>query len=115
MSDISPRHEIAHLARAELFSPKPQETLDFFTKFLGMYVTGREGQSVYLRGYEDPYPWSLKITESVHAGMGHAAMRTSSPEALERRAKSLTDGNVTGKWTESEFGYGKTFEYQVGS
>lgn len=41
MSDA--RFDIAHLARAELFSPKPQETLDFFTKFLGMYVTHRKG------------------------------------------------------------------------
>lgn len=112
MTDFSPRHEIAHLARVELFSPKPQETQDFFTRFLGMYVTGQQGQSVYLRGYEDPYPWSLKITESTEAGMAHAALRTSSPDALERRAKSLTEGNVAGKWSDDEFGYGKTFEYQ---
>ncbi len=113
MSENLDRFEIAHLARVELFSPKPQETLDFFTKFLGMYVTQREGQSVYLRGYEDPYPWSLKITESDQPGMGHAALRTSSPEALERRARSLKDANVDGTWTEDQFGYGKTYEYQT--
>ena len=84
MSENPNRFEIAHLARVELFSPKPQETEDFFTRFLGMYVTHREGQSVYLRGYEDPYQWSLKVTESAEAGMGHAALRTSSPDALER-------------------------------
>lgn len=61
MSENTDRFEIAHLARVELFSPEPQETEDFFTRFLGMYVTQREGQSVYLRGYEDPYQWSLKI------------------------------------------------------
>ncbi|UGQ58762.1 VOC family protein [Rhodococcus pyridinivorans] len=33
-----------------------------------MYVTHREGQSVYLRGYEDPYQWSLKVTEAPEAG-----------------------------------------------
>ncbi|MCF3936933.1 VOC family protein [Gordonia tangerina] len=111
MSENTDRFEIAHLARVELFSPKPQETEDFFTRFLGMYVTQREGQSVYLRGYEDPYQWSLKITESDQAGMGHAALRTSSPEALERRVKSLKDGNVDGRWSEDQFGFGKTFEY----
>lgn len=112
MNEISPRHEIAHLARVELFSPDPQGTLDFFTKFLGMYVTRREGQSAYLRGYEDPYQWSLKITESREAGMGHAALRASSPEALERRAKSLLESNVEGTWGEDEFGYGKTFAFR---
>ncbi|PBC44868.1 catechol 2,3-dioxygenase [Rhodococcus sp. ACS1] len=110
MSDS--RFEISHLARAELLSPKPQETVDFFTKFLGMYITHTEGQSVYLRAYEDPYQWSLKVTESTQAGLGHAALRTSSPEALERRAASLKDANVDGAWRESDFGYGKTFTYQ---
>lgn len=111
MSENPARHDIAHLARVELFSPKPQETEDFFTRFLGMYVTRREGQSVYLRGYEDPYQWSLKVTEADQAGMGHAALRTSSPEALDRRATSLGDANVEGSWSEDEFGYGKTFEF----
>ncbi|MDS1117000.1 VOC family protein [Gordonia westfalica] len=113
MSENPARFEIAHLARAELLSPKPQETEDFFTRLLGMYVTKREGQSTYLRAYEDPYQWSLKITEAAEAGMGHAALRTSSPEALERRARSLTDANVDNAWTEDEFGYGKTLEYQT--
>jgi len=107
------RHEIAHLARAELLSPKPNETVEFFTTMLGMYVTKREGQSVYLRAYEDPYQWSLRVTEAPQAGMGHAALRTSSPEALERRVKSLKDGNVDGRWKDDDFGYGKTFQYQT--
>ena len=113
MSENPARFDVAHLARCELFSPKPQETEDFFTRFLGMYVTKREGQSVFLRGYEDPYQWSLKITESDQPGMGHAAMRTSSPEALERRASSLKDGNIDSKWHEDEFGYGKTLSYKT--
>ncbi|MCE0765773.1 VOC family protein [Pseudonocardia kujensis] len=112
MTELSPPHEISHLARVELLSPKPQETLDFFTKLLGMYVTRQEGQSVYLRGYEDPYPWSLKVTESRTAGMGHAALRTSSADALERRAGSLRSADVEGTWGEDEFGYGKTFSYK---
>lgn len=111
MSDTTPRHEVAHLARTELLTPDPDGTLWFFTKLLGMYETHREAQSVYLRGYEDPYQWSIKITEAAHAGLGHAAMRTSSPEALDRRAKALKDANVDISWTEDEFGYGKTLQF----
>lgn len=112
MTDVDDRHEIAHLARVELFSPKPNETVDFFTRLLGMYVTRQEGQSVYLRAYEDPYQWSLKVTEAPQAGMGHAALRTSSPKALDRRVQSLKDGNVEGSWRDNDFGFGKTFQYQ---
>lgn len=110
----SPAHEIAHLARVELLSPKPAETEAFFTNLLGMYVSHREGQSVYLRGYEDPYQWSVKVTEAAQAGMGHAALRTSSPEALDRRVASLqADTAVESKWHEDEYGYGKNFRYQT--
>ncbi|MCE0765126.1 VOC family protein [Pseudonocardia kujensis] len=112
MSETSPRHEVAHLARTELFTPDPDGTLWFFTKLLGMYETRREGQSVYLRAYEDPYQWSIKITEAPRAGLGHAALRTSSPEALDRRAKALKDTGADVTWTENEFGYGKTLQFQ---
>lgn len=105
------KHEIAHLARLELLSPKPAESEDLFTRLLGMYVTRREGQSVYLRGYEDPYQWSLKITESPEAGLRHLALRTTSADALQRRATALSDANVDTRWHEDEFGYGATLSF----
>lgn len=111
MSDTRPRHEVAHLARTELFTPNPDGTLWFFTKLLGMYETRREGQSVYLRAYEDPYQWSIKITEAPQPGLGHAALRTTSADALERRARSLRDAGIETSWTEDEFGYGKTLRF----
>lgn len=113
MTDEPYQHEIAHLARVELHTPNPDGTLWFFKDLLGMYETRREGQSVYLRGYEDPYQWSLKITEGPEARMDHAALRTSSPEALERRIKSLRDGNQGGQWSDGDFGYGKTYEFKT--
>ncbi|SFO23152.1 catechol 2,3-dioxygenase [Pseudonocardia ammonioxydans] len=113
MSDSTPRHEVAHLARTELYTPDPDGTLWFFTQLLGMYETHRAGQSVYLRAYEDPYQWSIKITEAPHAGLCRAGLRTTSPEALERRAKALKDDNVDVRWTEDEFGYGKTLQFQT--
>lgn len=113
MYDEDIRHEIAHLARIELHTPNPDGTLWFFKDLLGMYETMREGQSVYLRGYEDPYQWSLKITEGPVARMDHAAMRTSSPQALERRVKAIRDGNLDGQWSDGDYGYGKTFRFST--
>jgi len=111
MTEIA-RHEVAHLARTELFTPDPDGTLWFFTQLLGMYETRREGQSVYLRAYEDPYQWSIKITEAPAAGLGHFALRTSSADALDRRAKALIDAGTEVTWDENEFGYGRTAKFQ---
>ena len=57
-----PIYDVAQLAHVELFSPKLEESVEFFTRFLGMEVTARAGQSVYLRAYEDFYHNTLKIT-----------------------------------------------------
>lgn len=113
MCECNNRHEIAHFARVELHTPDPDGTLWFFKDLLGMYETRREGQSVYLRGYEDPYQWSLKVTEGPVARMNGAGLRTSSPEALERRARAIQDGNLDCRWSDGDFGYGKTFEFRT--
>ena len=65
-----PMFEVAQLAHVELLTPKPDDTLRFFKDLLAMEETTREGQSVYLRAYEDFYHHTLKVTESPKAGMG---------------------------------------------
>lgn len=107
------RHEIAHLSRIELHTPDPDGTLWFFTTLLGMYITGREGQSVYLRGYEDPYLWSLKITEGPQPRMGHAALRTTSPEALRRRVAVIEGSGAAGTWEDGDLGYGPSYSFRT--
>ena len=77
-----PMFEVAQLAHVEIFTPKPDETLHFFTELLGLEETEREGQSVYLRAYEDFYHHTLKVTEARKPGLGHVAWRTTSPQAL---------------------------------
>ena len=55
--------DIAQLVSVALYSPKPDESVAFFHDMLGMEISHREGQSVYMRAYEDFYQYTLKITE----------------------------------------------------
>ena len=84
-----PIMDVAHLGHLELLTPKPEESLRFFVNVMGMTESGREGDSVYLRAYDDYERHSLKLTASKVAGMGHVAYRTRSPQALERRIAAL--------------------------
>ena len=84
-----PIHDVARIGHAELLTPKPDESLRFFVDVLGMEEEAREGQSVYLRGWGDYLRYSLKLTESPQAGLGHVALRAWSPEALERRVAAI--------------------------
>ena len=104
---------VAQLAHVELYTPKPEESLWFFTKILGMSVVHREGQSVYLRGYEDWYLWTLKLTEAPQAGLGHVAWRVSAPELLDEAAAKLEAAGYGLGWQESEYGGGRAFRFRM--
>src|SRR6187200_1218162 len=77
--------DLAHLGHLELLTPKPDESLRFFVDVMGMTESGRQGDSVYLRGWDDYEHHTLKLTAGKFAAMGHFAFRATSPEALQRR------------------------------
>ncbi len=106
-----PMRDIAHLGHVELLTPKPVESLWYFTELLGMAVAHREGQSVYLRGYGDYATTTLKLTEAHAAGVGHVAWRAISPAALERRARAIEDAGLGIGWSNGDFGHGRCYRF----
>ncbi len=106
-----PVFDVAQLAHVELLSPKPEETVKFFTDILGMSITATSGQSVYLRAYEENYRNSLKITESKEAGLGHAAWRVISPQALRRRAETVAATGLGKGWIDGDEGHGEAYQF----
>lgn len=106
-----PVFDIAQLAHVEILSPKPEETVKFFSSFLGLEETAREGQSVYLRAYEDLYHHSLKVTEHREAGLGHISWRASSPQALQRRTAAIQATGLGRGWNDGDVGHGKAFQF----
>ena len=52
---------------------------------LGLTENGRDGDSVYLRTWDDYEHHSLKLTAATTSGVGRTGLRASSQEALERR------------------------------
>lgn len=109
------RFQLAQLAHVELLTPSPEETIWFFRDLLGLEVTHREGQSAYLRAFEDGYHHSLKVTESPQPGIGHTAWRTTSPEALESRARALADHPLSRGWSDGDVGHGPAFRFETPS
>src|SRR5229473_2633108 len=93
-----PNYDVAHLGHLELLTPKPEESLRFFVDVMGMTESGRRGESVYLRGWDDYERYSLQLTGSNTSGLGHAAFRARSPQALQRRVAALTGSGYEGSW-----------------
>ena len=103
--------DLAHIGHAELLTPRPEESLRFFVEVMGMEQEASEGQSVYLRGFGDYQRYSLKLTESAEAGLGHMAFRAWSPEALERRATAIEASGLGLGWIDGDLGHGPAYQF----
>ena len=108
-----PCFDVAHLGHVEVLTNKFDESLDFFTRVYGLKLSAIEGDSAYLRAWDDYEFHSLKLTRSATTGVGHIAYRTSSAEALARRVAVIeaSDYKVIG-WTEGDLGHGKSFRFE---
>ena len=75
-SEGAPRFgDVAHLGHVELLTPKPDESLAFFTSIVGLHETARAGDSVYLRAWGDYERHTLKLTAHATSGIGHLGLR----------------------------------------
>jgi catechol 2,3-dioxygenase len=108
-----PMFDVAHFCAVELYSPKRQQSVDFFTNLMGMYIVREDSSATYLRGYEDPYAYSLKVSDRAEPGPGMISFRAQSANALERRATALTAAGLGDGWVEKDFGHGRAFRYHT--
>lgn len=104
--------DIAHLGPVELLTPKADESLRFFTDVFGMEIEGREGQSVFLRGWGDYQRFSLKLTESHTSGMAMLGLRAWSAEALERRVAAIEAAGLGEGWHDGDRGRGRSYRFR---
>lgn len=103
--------DIAQLVSVGLYTPKPDESVAFFHDLLGMEISHREGQSVYLRAYEDFYQYTLKLTESKQAGLEEVTWRASSAEALEHVVKRIEATGLGDNWTDRDYAHGRAYKF----
>jgi catechol 2,3-dioxygenase len=103
--------DIAHVGHVELLTPKLDESVAFFKNIVGLHESGRAGSSVYLRAWGDYARYTLKLTASPKAGLGHLAFRTRSDEVLQSMVLFLVQNGVKGEWHDGDFGHGRAFRF----
>lgn len=109
---LEPSFDLAHLAHAELLTPKLEQSLEFFVNVMGLTLSAERGDSVYLRGWDDYEHHTLKLTAARRAGLGHYAFRASSPQALERRVQRIAASGCGGNWTDGDLGHGAAYGFR---
>ncbi|MCU1619484.1 MAG: pheB [Modestobacter sp.] len=106
---MPPLHDIAHLAHVELRTPVLAESVEFFTRYLGLTQTSTAGDSVYLRAWDDYETTTIKLTGHSTSGVGRTNLRASSPEALQRRVAAAEAAGLGVGWADGDPGYGPTY------
>ena len=104
--------DIAHLGHVELLTNKPEESLRFFVDVLGLSESGREGESVYLRAFDDYEFHSLKLTAAKTTGIRHAGYRAFSAQALERRVRAIEALGAGIGWNDGDLGHGPAYRFR---
>jgi catechol 2,3-dioxygenase len=111
-----PCFDVAHLGHVELLTDKPEQSLDFFVRVFGMTESGRDGDSVYLRGFDDYEFHSLKLTAAKTTGVGHLGYRCTSQAALERRVAAIeklgADQGPGLGWHDGDMGHGRAYRFR---
>ena len=106
-----PCFDIAHLAHVELLTNMPEASLGFFVDVLGLTESGREGDSVYLRAWDDYEFATLKLTASQTTGVGHVAYRAASAAALKRRVEAIEGLGAGAGWSDGDMSHGPAFRF----
>jgi catechol 2,3-dioxygenase len=107
-----PCFDIAHLAHVEMLTNMPEASLDFFVNVLGLTESGREGDSVYLRAWDDYEFHTLKLTASKTTGVAHIGYRAASEPALLRRVKAIEAMGCGIGWTDGDLGHGRSYRFR---
>ena len=107
------RHLFSQLAHVELLTPKFQESLRFFKELLGMEESGRSGDSVYLRCWDEDFHHSIKLTPGTEARLGHTALRTDGPEELDVIARIAEANGMGLGWINGDLGHGKAYRFRT--
>lgn len=108
-----PCFDVAHLGHVEVLTNKFDESLDFFTRVYGLKLSALEGDSAYLRAWDDYEFHTLKLTKSHTTGVAHIGYRVSSEAALERRVAVIqASGYKVHGWVDGDLGHGRAFRFE---
>jgi catechol 2,3-dioxygenase len=99
---------LSSLAHVELLTPDLDASVAFAHDMLGLHVVDERDGSAYLRCWGDDYSHSLVLTAADGPGIGHAAWRTESAEALEQAAAAVEGGT----WVDGSFGHGRAYRFE---
>jgi catechol 2,3-dioxygenase len=103
---------ISQLAHLKVVTPRIEASLAFYKDILGLEESGRDGGSVFLRGWGEHFFHSLEVVEGKEPALAHIGWRAQGPEQLEQAAKRIEAAGAGLGWLDATPGRGKAYRYR---
>ena len=107
-----PPFDVMRAAHAELLVTDLEASAAFYVDALGLVVTERTDDALYLRGWEERLHHSLVLRQAKTAAAGHLAFRVREPEDLIRLAGHLDEQGLPVVWIDDEHAQGSGLRTQ---
>ncbi len=85
---------------------------EFYVDLLGFVESGRDGDRLYLRGYEERDHHSLLLRRAPSPGVAHLAYRVAAEQDLARLAEISERDGLPARWVEDSPGHGRALRLQ---
>ena len=105
-------YRISRLGHVEIRSVDLDRDLDYYVNVLGLHMTGREGRTAYLKGWDERHAYSFCLTAAEQPGMVRMAFRTVDPEDLEYYEKRLQTYGVPYDVIPEDYRRGRAVRFQ---
>lgn len=110
--DPDRRRDIAHFGPVELFTPRLEESAQFFVQQMGLREVYRDDSSRYLHTWDDYQSWSVRLISRKQAGVGRTYLRAAGRQALARKVDELRAAGVKVESDESVYGLGTVANFE---
>jgi len=103
---VRPDFDILRCAHAELLVTDLEASERFYVDLLGLIVTERTDDALYLRGWEERLHHCLVLRQAPRAAVGHLAFRVREPADLDRLEEEFRGRGEEPVWVDGERGQG---------
>ena len=87
--------KVMRMGRAELFVLDLEKSVDYYTNVIGLEETGRAGDSVYFKAWDEYDHHSLILTKSKSAGIAHLGFKVETEDDLAYFEKKIEEFGCT--------------------
>jgi catechol 2,3-dioxygenase len=108
-------YRISRLGHVEVRSLDLDRDVEYYLNVIGLHQTGREGNTVYLKGWDERHAYSFSLTQAERPGLVRMAFRTVDPEDLDYYEHRLQTYGVQYDVIPEDYRRGRALRFQAPS